>query len=588
MADLNMIKPQGVQNIINKFCYTIGMIPTSYKLSLTYEEQLIAIGKFLEENVIPALNNNAEAVAELQTLFIQLKNYVNNYFDDLDVQEEINNKLEEMLEDETLQNIIFSYLQIAGLLIFNNISDMCNSENVIDGSVCQTLGFYNRGDNGASSYKIRNITNEDQVDNMKLFRIANSQTLVAELITPDVMFPEIFGTKSNGIDDDSIIFQNAINYAKQNKIKFIANKKYKFLNEILISGRFLNFELIGEFLTSEDINLFHLKGQYNRFKFGNLYNTNSNRKGNAIYCEGTNDDLFAYNQLTLGVISNFKNGLFFDCSVQGNFGFQYNQVLNGWIHNCDKALYLKVGSNTRGWINNNMFSNIHLAGNYCLYTESSIISTIGNNTFDGIGYETASEIPIYLEGANYNHFRNSRIQENLDNTYIIDISASTNYQNIFEFDGNLKRNKIHNNYQYNEFIGKITDDNNNLISEHMKSQLGSYKSFDNIPLKVSSQRLFGYDNNLNLAGTQYVIPNTPIIRMATPTPNTNRTLKLNSLIEENGFFYLYYTEKTSTSTLTIVDHNDQTLIANDKITSTGLYIVGLFNSASQWNAIKIS
>ena len=40
MADLNMIKPLGVQGIINKFCCTIGMLPTSYKQSLTYEEQI--------------------------------------------------------------------------------------------------------------------------------------------------------------------------------------------------------------------------------------------------------------------------------------------------------------------------------------------------------------------------------------------------------------------------------------------------------------------------------------------------------------------------------------------------------------------
>ena len=106
MSDLNLIKPQSVQNIINKFCYTIGMIPTSYKVSLTYEEQIIAIGHYLEETVIPALNNNAEAVAELQNLFIELKNYVDNYFDNLDVQNEVNNKIDKMVQDGTLSQII--------------------------------------------------------------------------------------------------------------------------------------------------------------------------------------------------------------------------------------------------------------------------------------------------------------------------------------------------------------------------------------------------------------------------------------------------------------------------------------------------
>ena len=56
MSDLNLIKPEKVQNIINKFCYTIGMIPTSYKVSLTYEEQIDAIGHYLETTVYPAMS----------------------------------------------------------------------------------------------------------------------------------------------------------------------------------------------------------------------------------------------------------------------------------------------------------------------------------------------------------------------------------------------------------------------------------------------------------------------------------------------------------------------------------------------------
>ena len=65
MENLNLIKPEKVQNIINKFCYTIGMLPTSYKISLTYEEQIIVIGNYLETTIYPALNNNAEALSEL-------------------------------------------------------------------------------------------------------------------------------------------------------------------------------------------------------------------------------------------------------------------------------------------------------------------------------------------------------------------------------------------------------------------------------------------------------------------------------------------------------------------------------------------
>ena len=106
MSDLNLIKPKYVQNIINKFCVCIGMIPTSYKEALTYEKQILGIGNYLENVVYPAINNNAEALAELQNLFIELKDYVDNYFDNLDVQEEINNKLDQMVTDGTLAEVI--------------------------------------------------------------------------------------------------------------------------------------------------------------------------------------------------------------------------------------------------------------------------------------------------------------------------------------------------------------------------------------------------------------------------------------------------------------------------------------------------
>ena len=70
------------------------------------EEQLLWLCDYLKNTVIPTLNNNAEAVTELQNLYIQLKQYVEDYFSDLNVQNEINNKLDEMSEDGTLDRII--------------------------------------------------------------------------------------------------------------------------------------------------------------------------------------------------------------------------------------------------------------------------------------------------------------------------------------------------------------------------------------------------------------------------------------------------------------------------------------------------
>lgn len=89
-----------------KFCCSIGYIPTSYKVGMTYEEQLWWLCDFLENTVIPTVNNNGQAVEELQNLYVELKQYVDNYFENLDIQTEINNKLDEMATDGTLENII--------------------------------------------------------------------------------------------------------------------------------------------------------------------------------------------------------------------------------------------------------------------------------------------------------------------------------------------------------------------------------------------------------------------------------------------------------------------------------------------------
>lgn len=89
-----------------KLVMTIGELPTSFVESMTYYECLAWLVNFLETQVIPAVNNNGEAVEELQGLFIELKNYVDTYFDNLDVQDEIDNKLDDMVEAGTFDTII--------------------------------------------------------------------------------------------------------------------------------------------------------------------------------------------------------------------------------------------------------------------------------------------------------------------------------------------------------------------------------------------------------------------------------------------------------------------------------------------------
>ena len=56
--------------------------------------------------LINSENTLGSQVEDVTNAFIELQNYVNTYFDNLDVQEEINNKLDAMVEDGTLDQII--------------------------------------------------------------------------------------------------------------------------------------------------------------------------------------------------------------------------------------------------------------------------------------------------------------------------------------------------------------------------------------------------------------------------------------------------------------------------------------------------
>lgn len=117
MKEIRHLKPFG------RFCVSLGMIPTSYKESLSYEEHVLWLCNYIEKELIPSIENNNEAVEELQRLYNTLKIYVDNYFDNLDVQDEINNKLDEMASSGELAELInksYYNVKLQNQLLYEN------------------------------------------------------------------------------------------------------------------------------------------------------------------------------------------------------------------------------------------------------------------------------------------------------------------------------------------------------------------------------------------------------------------------------------------------------------------------------------
>lgn len=77
--------------------------------ALTDYELLCKVVEYLNK-VIEQQNLVGENTDELLRVYLELKDYVEHYFDNLDVQDEIDNKIDRMVEDGTLQANIYKYL----------------------------------------------------------------------------------------------------------------------------------------------------------------------------------------------------------------------------------------------------------------------------------------------------------------------------------------------------------------------------------------------------------------------------------------------------------------------------------------------
>lgn len=215
---INEFRPMNHLTSLQNFICTIGNLPTSYALSLSYEEQIWWLCDFLEKKVFPAIEENTNITEETQQAFIELQQYVTDYFNNLDVQEEINNKLDEMTESGVLSNIIGSYITP---LIDNQNNRILNFENQVENAI------------EIQNNKIDSLTNispipvdniSDMTDNSKIY-----------VLTSDNYWYYYNGTtfirggiyQSSGISDNSIFgnkLQKNIN-ALQDMEYLLANKK---------------------------------------------------------------------------------------------------------------------------------------------------------------------------------------------------------------------------------------------------------------------------------------------------------------------------------------------------------------------------
>lgn len=540
------------QNKINylppfiKFCYTIGMIPSSYKASLTYEEQLMWLCNFLENTVIPTVNNNGLAVQELQNLFTQLKNYVDNYFSSLNVQTEINNKLDEMAQDGTLDNIINKYITSNILRIFTTTTYLINNPTLLlPGIKVKTYGYYEINDGGGSEFII--TENEDtsrfqlKINDYYATFIGDSINICqigASISNPNntnfiqsalnlynhVLIPEgTFSTSTITLNNNQVL--EGMNW---NSILSLAQNT---TNLIDITGNNLNCEiknlfLHGQNLTSNAININHngltnvrdtseqIRNVKIGFFKGNGININSSNTrsvkidncniencNNGIYCIGT--DNFIYDSL---IYWNTLNGIYIKDGAS-------NKIDNTkCFGNKNHGIYINSSSNQLSNIEcqDNYFSGLNFNqcwGNICsniIASTNGVDSTTGSN-YPNINftncYDTLIDAIIINRSTSQSKIMHSKYGLKLTNSTNINANIKTHTLNQeltpFYYDNiNVSNKIVINNVDYslnniykNKLIG-IQGDTENLSN--------IFSSFNTRPNSDGSIRLSKPDQ------TQYI------------------------------------------------------------------------------------
>lgn len=211
MADLNNITPmKGLPPFLQYF-RTVGIIPASYKVTMTFEEQVLELMRFIRDEIIPKINENVLATSELQEKFKQLVTYVDEYFENLDIQEEVNVKLNEMAESGELAELISQYLESQAIIGFNTVNNLANAENLANGSFAKTYGKLTYNDGKGAFYKIRTRTNADVPDDYNIIVLINTQNLIAERIINEIetdvynLQNNLYSNKFNIINSDKAI-----------------------------------------------------------------------------------------------------------------------------------------------------------------------------------------------------------------------------------------------------------------------------------------------------------------------------------------------------------------------------------------------
>ena len=448
--------------------------------ALTNWQLFCKLGKEMNK-IIKSVNLSGEQVETLTNAFNNLQNYVNNYFDNLDVQEEINNKLDQMAQSGELAELLTAYLKLKCIYGFNTVDDMSKATNLVDGSFCKTYGRNTLNDGYGQFYKVRQITSSDVVDGYNIVALDVSPTLIAEKMknqeiidltneikTINSTLTELIDNLNNKITAVDNKYATYFNLFSRDNVDFYVDgingndenngsqsKPFKTFDRFL-QEYYRYAELRCHFIGSAseyDMNSIETFNNCGMHLFNDSDNTNITINFNGVYTPGFyNSHLNIDNSSSKYITFNIPNNLYFDnCYVVAG----HLHIENGEIGVYGSSLVLEyptfnsanvvIGSGIcylRGAVFNGKKSkclDVHNGGNLCI--RSSFTNNV--NVSDCILY--ALESNVFLDCSLQNN--GSGIAIKSQNANFIATDSRFNSWNI---NNSEHKNSVHlgNSYQF--------------------------------------------------------------------------------------------------------------------------------------------
>lgn len=541
----NNLQPINTIPNFKRFCMTIGELPTSYLETMTYYEMLVWFTEYMKNTIIPTINNNGLAVEELQNKYNELKSYVDNYFTNLDVQQEINNKLDEMVETGQLQEIISNYLNSKAVFGFDNVQAMKEATNLINGSYAKTLGYYNINDGGMATYKIREITNDDIVDERLILSLNNN--LIAEIIIKNNTINALeIGIKNDKSSNSDISVLN--NYISQYNI-YIPSGEYILNNNIEITREKTYFTCDGT-INIDSLHSIILKAVGCTININEIKNGEFN--GTGFILSNQNNLSSTYNNINIKQI--FKTNIGFLCLGTGLKGIQYNKINFNLIH-ANTGIKIILDS-INAWVNENTFNGGRIMGTLGIKVEkiNGQLNLYDGNKFYNIGFEELEKIGEFEKTTHF-LFTGLRTQEQITGDTWLSFDSESN-SNKFESLFHLYINKItDNNSSGNKpniyYAKSITFSNSGFLSDKLKFINGKPFIYNRPYYRYPIKSYYG-EGDLNVNEDIYYKD-----MMISCGCDSNKTLNivLNDIFDDNGVdsFILRVSFIGTNSTINIKD-----------------------------------